>query len=336
MQQRLAALLALAAFGLLILVSRGSYTPAEDEVARISFQIATGPSDGTFFTIGQAMAGLISHPPGVGRCEISTVCGPSGVILSARTTRGSFDSITAVNNGLIDSAVVQADIAQAAVTGQAPFRRPQRQLRAVAALFSEQVHLVVLSGAAIGKVSDLIGKRVALGAAQSDSALTAREILYAFGVGPGSVRRIDSDDPAADLAAGKLDAFFVIAGAPSSMVAAALKSGKAKLLPIEGEVAQQLLKDDSQLAAGRIAAGAYPGTPETPTLATRAVWMVNARAPDSLVYGLVRALFNPANHAPLAASHPAAGEIELGSAAQNLPLPLHSGAARYYREVGKL
>jgi hypothetical protein len=336
MPQRLAALLALAVFGLAVLISRGSYTPAADEAARVSFQIATGPSDGTFFTIGQAMAGLISHPPGVGRCEISTVCGPSGVILSARTASGSFDNLTAVNNGLIDSALVQADMAQAAVKGRAPFRRPQRQLRAVAALFSEQVHLVVRANAAIAKVSDLAGKRVALGAPHSDSALTAREILYAFGVGPGAVRRIDSDDPAADLAAGKLDAFFVIAGAPSPLVAAALKSGKAKLLPIDGDAAQQLLKDDSQLAAGRIAAGAYPGTPETPTLATRAIWVVNARAPDSLIYGVVRALFNPANHAPLAASHPAAAEIGLGSAAQNLPLPLHSGAARYYREVGKL
>lgn len=336
MQQRLAALLALAAFGLLILISRGSHAPAGDEAARVSFQIATGPSDGTLFTIGQAMAGLISHPPGVGRCETSTVCGPSGVILSARTAQGSFDSLTAVNSGLIDSALVQADLAQAAVAGKTPFRRPQRALRAVAALFFEQVHLLVRADAAITKVSDLAGKRVALGAPHSDTALMTREILYAFGVGPGAVRRIDSDDPAADLAAGKLDAFFIIAGAPSLMVATALKSGKARLLPIDGDAVQQLLKDDSQLAAGRIAAGAYPGTPETPTVATRALWVVNARAPDSLVYGLVRALFNPANHAPLAASHPAAGEIDSGSAAQNLPLPLHSAAARYYREVGKL
>lgn len=337
--ERLAALFALAAFGLLVLLSLNSRTGAgTGEEARISFQIGAGPSDGTFFTIGQAIAGLISHPPGVGRCETSTVCGPSGVILSARTAPGAFDSLTAVNRGLIDSALVPADMAEAAAAGQGPFRRlgPQRHLRVIAALFTEPVHLVVRSDAPIARVSDLAGKRVALGATTSDAAMTAREILSAFGVGPGAVRRVDSDDPAADLAAGKLDAFFVIAGAPSPHVVKALATGKARLLPIDGDAASRLPQDDAQLAAATIAPGVYRGVGAVATLSTRAVWVVNDRAPDALVYGLARALFNPANRAALAASHPAAAEIDVATAAQAPPAPLHSGAARYYREVGKL
>lgn len=337
--ERLAALFALAAFGLLVLLSLNSRTgTGTGEEARISFQIGAGPSDGTFFTIGQAIAGLISHPPGVGRCETSTVCGPSGVILSARTAPGAFDSLTAVNRGLIDSALVPADMAEAAAAGQGPFRRlgPQRHLRVIAALFTEPVHLVVRSDAPIARVSDLAGKRVALGATTSDAAMTAREILSAFGVGPGAVRRVDSDDPAADLAAGKLDAFFVIAGAPSPHVVKALATGKARLLPIDGDAASRLPQDDAQLAAATIAPGVYRGVGAVATLSTRAVWVVNDRAPDALVYGLARALFNPANRAALAASHPAAAEIDVATAAQAPPAPLHSGAARYYREVGKL
>lgn len=337
--ERLAALFALAAFGLLVLLSLNSRTgTGTGEEARISFQIGAGPSDGTFFTIGQAIAGLISHPPGVGRCETSTVCGPSGVILSARTAPGAFDSLTAVNRGLIDSALVPADMAEAAAAGQGPFRRlgPQRHLRVIAALFTEPVHLVVRSDAPIARVSDLAGKRVALGATTSDAAMTAREILSAFGVGPGAVRRVDSDDPAADLAAGKLDAFFVIAGAPSPHVVKALATGKARLLPIDGDAASRLPQDDAQLAAATIAPGVYRGVGAVATLSTRAVWVVNDRAPDALVYGLARALFNPANRVALAASHPAAGEIDVATAAQAPPAPLHSGAARYYREVGKL
>jgi TRAP transporter TAXI family solute receptor len=336
--QRLAALFALAAFGVLILVSLNSRPGPGSDDARISFQIATGPSGGTLFTIGQAIAGLVSHPPGVGRCDTSTVCGPSGVILSARTSQGAIDSLTAVNNGLVDSALVQGDMVEAAIAGSGPFRKlgPQRHIRAIAALFADPMHLVVANGAHVQKVSDLVGKRINIGGVQSGGMVTARQILYAYGVGPGAFRRVDSDDPAADLIAGKLDAFFVLAGAPFASVTAALASGKAHLVPIDGDAAVRLTQDDAQLAVGRIPAGAYAGVGEVATLATRAVWIVNDRAPDALVYGLTRALFNPANHAALAASHPAAGEISAANAAQTPPAPLHSGAARYYREVGKL
>jgi len=336
--QRLAALFALAAFGVLILVSLNARAPGGTEGAHISFQIATGPSGGTFFTIGEAIAGLVSHPPGVGRCETSMVCGPSGVILSARTSQGSVESLTAVNSGLIDSALVPGDMVQAAITGQGPFRRqgPFRHVRVIAALFAEQVHLVVPTASRIGAVSDLFGKRVFIGAPQSGAAAMVRQLLYAYGVGPGGFRRVDSDDPAADLAAGKLDAFFVIAGAPTPAAQKALADGKARLVPIEGAAATRLTQGDAQLQAVTIPADAYPRTPPVATLATRAVWIVNDRASDALIYGLVRALFNPANHAALAASHPAAREIDVANAAQTLPAPLHSGAARYYREAGKL
>jgi len=216
MQERLTALLALALFGLGVLLSVSHGGAGAGDQARISFQIATGPSGGTLFTVGQAIAGLVSHPPGVGRCDTSTVCGPSGVILSARTSQGASDSLNAVNNGLVDSALVQAGMVDAAVTGSRPFRRPLRHIRVIAALFS---------------------------------------------------------DPAAQGSAG----------------------------------------------ADR-----------------RVIWVVNEKASDALVYGLVRALFNPANHAALADSNPAAGGIDISSAAQSPPAPLHSGAARYYREAGKL
>ena len=334
MQQRLAAIFALLAFGILVLWGLNwRAAPSADNGARVTFQIATGPSGGTFFTIGRAIAGLISHPPGVGRCETSTVCAPSGVILSARSAQGSFDNLRAVNSGLVESALVQADMVDAAVRGTGPFRRfgPQRNLRVIAALFPEEVHLVASSR--IGDVRDLSRKRVWLGPPDTDAGATARRILSAFRV---SVRPVDSEDPAQALAEGKIDAFFMLAAAPFGPVAQALSDGKARLVPIAGPVAERLLRQGPQLQHAAIAAGTYGDSAETPTIATRTLWVVNARVSDALIYGITKALFHPANREALTSSHPSAHQINENRATLELPAALHPGARRYYRETGVL
>jgi TRAP transporter TAXI family solute receptor len=336
MQQRLAAIFALVAFGILVLWGLNwRAAPRTENGARVTFQIATGPSGGTFFTIGRAIAGLISHPPGVGRCETSTVCAPSGVILSARSAQGSFDNLRAVNNGLVESALVQADMADAAVRGLGPFRRfgPQRNLRVIAALFPEEVHLVASVRSGIAGVGDLNRKRVWLGPSDTDAGITARRILSAFRV---SVRPVEGDDPAALLAEGKLDAYFLTAAAPFGVVAESLADKRARLVPIDGAPAERLLRQEPQLQGATIAAGTYPESPATATIATRTLWVVNARVSDTLVYGITRALFHPANHEALAASHPSAHQIDESRATLELPAPLHNGARRYYREAGIL
>jgi TRAP transporter TAXI family solute receptor len=337
MQQRLAALFALAAFAALVLWALNWRGPpmGEGTGGRVSFQIATGPSGGTFFTIGQAIAGIISHPPGMGRCQTSMVCGPSGTILSARTARGSFDNLRAVNDGLVDSALVQADMAEAAMGGTGPFRRfgPQRNIRVIAALFPEEVQLVASASAGIADVRGLSRKRVWLGLPDTDAGITARRILAAFRV---SVRVVEGEDPGALLAQGKIDAFFLTAAAPFGPVAQALEGGAAWLVPIEGPALERLLRQEPQLQHATLAAETYAKAPAVNTIATRTLWVVNARAPDARVYGITRALFNPANQDALVASHPSAHQIGLEGAALELPAPLHAGARRYYREAGVL
>src|SRR5665213_1735863 len=84
--------LAVPVLGALILAAG----PAEALSQRISFQILTGSTGGTYFPVGQLIAGLISHAPGVDRCERAPVCGPSGLILSARTPDGAVANVLSV------------------------------------------------------------------------------------------------------------------------------------------------------------------------------------------------------------------------------------------------
>jgi TRAP transporter TAXI family solute receptor len=108
------------------------------------------------------------------------------------------------------------------------------------------------------------------------------------------------------------------------------------LVPIDGEGRDRLLAKVPQLFPVVIPAGSYPGSPTIETVATRAWWFTRDSEPDSLIYGLTRALFNPANRDALAASHPSARNISLDRPMSDPPAAIHQGAARFYREAGKL
>src|ERR1700712_5540285 len=152
--------LAVPVFGMLILAAG----PAAALSQRISFQILTGSTGGTYFPVGQLIAGLISHPPGVDRCESSDVCGPAGLIISARTSDGAVANVLAVNSGRAESGLAQGDVVAQAVAGAGTFKKAgkQSQVRALAGLFTEDVHLIVLRQGKIDKIADLKGKRVSL------------------------------------------------------------------------------------------------------------------------------------------------------------------------------
>jgi TRAP transporter TAXI family solute receptor len=332
MQQRLTALLVVAGLVGLILSGLLAAGAASPPVGRISFQIATGSSAGAFFPVGQAIAGLISHPPGVDRCDAAPVCGPAGLVISVRTSQGAIDNVTEVNDGDAESGFAQSDVVAAAVKGRAPFHGKAAHIRVLASLFDEDVHLVVAAHAKIKSVADLRGKRVSLGDEGAGSSLTMREILYAYNLPDNSVKLVPPGDETdtALIQEGKLDAFFAVGGVPQPVLAALFAQGKIRLVPIDGAGRDRLIKMVPSFKTAVIPANLYAGQGATQTVATRALWIVRDSVPDDLVYGIARALFQPMNRAALGASHPSAREINLADAAVNLPAPLHAGAARFY------
>jgi TRAP transporter TAXI family solute receptor len=330
-----------AGFGLaaLVLVS-ALMAGGQTSVQRISFVIATGPTGGSYFPIGEAIAALISHPPGVYRCEQAGVCGPSGLIGSARTSPGAVANVLAVNSQMVDSALAQSDVIVEGVAGKGVFQQAGRQshVRAIAALYPEDVHVVATKASHIHAVGDLKGKRVSLGPATSGTSVTAGAILAAYRLSTAGMKinRDPSEVAAAKLDKGQLDAMFFVGGAPVPLVRELLASGGAVLVPIDGKSRERLLAQAKTLSADSIPAGLYPNAGKIETVSVRAVWIVNQSEPDVVVHGIAKALFNPANRDMLAGSHRSAQFIRIDSAAANLPVPLHPGAARFYAEMGKL
>ncbi|MES2293116.1 MAG: TAXI family TRAP transporter solute-binding subunit [Pseudomonadota bacterium] len=332
MSRRFAALRAVTAIAVLGL----SAAAVAADTPRISFQIATGSTSGTFFPVGEAIAGLISHPPGVNRCEAANVCGPAGLIVSARTSDGTVDNLLSVNDGGVESGLAQSDVIAAAIKGAGPFKTKGKQshVRVIASLFSEEVHLVVSEKAKVKSVADLKGKRVSLGLAGSGVGFTAREILAAYHVPEARLKTVTLDTAGAIalMKQDKLDAFFAVGGVPIEGVGDLLAAHTAKLVPITGPVRDRLVKSEPSLEPATIS---YPGQETVGTVSTRALWIVRDSVPEGLVYGITRALFNPANRDALSASHPSAREIGLTTAALMPPAPLHPGAARFYADAAR-
>jgi uncharacterized protein len=329
-----------AALGGLLALASSSIAQGIESPQRIAFQISTGSTTGSYFPLGQTIAQLLSHPPGVGRCQVADVCGPAGLIVSTRASEGSVANVIAVNSANVSSGIAQADVVALAVAGQGPFKRtgPATQLRVVANLYGEDIHLVAAKTANIKSVADLRGKRVSISGEGSATNNVARAILTAYRVPERSiVANNDSAEKATDLLqSGQLDAMFYVGGTPANLVEQLLDEGVAELIPVSGEGRTRLLRAQPYLYSHEIADGTYTGVGSVETVAVDALWITDASQPENLIYGVVKSVFNPANRAALDAERVGVHFMDLSAAAKGVTAPLHPGAARFFMEEGAL
>jgi len=328
-----------AAFSVLALAATGIAQGLEAP-QRVAFQISTGSTTGSYYPVGQMLADLLSHPPGVGRCQAVDVCGPVGLIVSTRASEGSISNVNAITSGNVSSGIAQADVVALAVAGKGAFAKtgPAKQLRVIANLYGEDVHLLAAKNANIKSVADLRGKRVSISTEGSGTINTARAVLAAYRLSERSiVANYDSGEKATDLLqSGALDAVFYVGGTPVNLIQQLLDEGVAVLVPINGEGRNRLLASQRYLYAHTIPEGAYSGAGEVETVAVDALWITDANQPEALIYALVKSVFNPANRPAIDAERVGAHFLELGSAAKGFTAPLHPGAARYFMEMGVL
>jgi TRAP transporter TAXI family solute receptor len=323
--------LMLAAAAVLMGGRQGSAQPA-----RQSFDILTGSAGGSYFPVGELIARVISHPPGLARCERSGVCAPPGIIVSARSSDGAIANVLTVNQGSATSGLAQAPVVAEAVAGRGVFRKQGRQthIRVMAELFSECLLLVARPG--IDSLADLRGKRVSLGSEGSGGDVIAAEALSAVGVRTAQIRRDGVELSAGRLRQGQIDAFFYLSSEPLPVVADLLARGAAHVVSLDDKTQARVLSRIPGLSSCYITPGLYRGTGPINAVAARTFWITNESAPAGTVYGLVRALYNPANRDLLAQGPRPAEEIQLHPIMGLGVVTLHPGAARFYRETGQL
>ena len=301
------------------------------------FRIGTGSPGASYFPIGGLIASAISNPPGSRPCDQGGSCGVPGLIAVAQTTRGSIENVEAIRSGTFESGLTQSDVAYWAYTGTSVFGKsgPVKNLRAIANLYQESLHIVVRAHAGIASIADLKGKRVSLGEKGSGTLVTARLVLEAYGLGEKRIKPayLPVGEAGDRLRAGTLDAIMIVSGYPVPAIADLAAAAPIALLAVEGETAAALRIKYPFFAVDIIPMDAYNTAANTITLGIGALWVVAAELDDDLVYGITKALWHKNTRKLLDQGSPIGRQIRVDTALAGLPIPLHPGAARYYGEI---
>lgn len=325
------------ALGLAITAGLATITAAQDIKF---FTIGTGGTAYTYYPVGGVIANAISKPPGSRECDAGGSCGVEGLIASAVSSRGSVDNVNAIISGLRNSGFAQSDVAYWAYTGTGTMegKEPAEDLRTIAALFEEHIHLVALADSGINSVADLKGKRVSLDEPGSGTYVDANLILEANGLALEDVtaEALKGNAASEALRNGKIDAFFVVAGYPTGSLVELASAAEIKLVPIDGAGAEALVEKYGFFAASDIPEGAYEGVGTTPTVAVGAQWFTSAKEDDDLIYEITKALWNDNSRKLLDVGHAKGKTITPDSALNGVGVPLHAGAERFYKEAGLL
>jgi TRAP transporter TAXI family solute receptor len=294
-------------------------TQARPEPIRPTVRLTTGPPGGGFYPIGERL--------GIAWARLLP-----DVNIEVHASAGGVANVEAIQQGNADVGFTFADVAYIAYEGQLDAARyPFDRLRGIAVLQWTPVHLVVGPNVGISTVQDLRGRRVGLGPPGSGTNLTASLVLHAFNVDINQVRTqlLSFDEAERRLIDGSLDAMFDNAVYPADSVLKATLAG-ARILPLTGKPVQRLNQDYPFLRMTLIPPETYTGVSSAVhTIGVESLLVCRRDLDEALVYQLTKYFFSVLPS--LSLSQDALRFVDPDQASAT-PIPLHEGAARYYRE----
>ncbi|GID94261.1 TAXI family TRAP transporter solute-binding subunit [Amorphoplanes digitatis] len=297
----------LAAGGLLAGCSR------QPEAGEVRLRLATGPAGAVYRRIGGALAERITEQvPGV---TVTTV--PSGA---------STDNIRMLRAGEVHLGLSSLDAAVTA-DGSVP-----EGLSAVCRLYDSHLHLVVMAGSDIDDFGDVEGRRVSLGARDSGTEFTSLRVLKLGRVNVDG-RYLSQAESAAALRDGGLDAMFSLTGVPTPAIADLAQRHPVRLIPLGGQADALVTAYPSSYTPATISATAYAGVPATRTVAVPNVLLARNDLPHDLVYSITETIFvHTGSIASGAEAVPEAWQINVRTGISTASIPLHPGAAAWFRD----
>ena len=289
-------------------------------LAELTF--TTGGTAGTYYAFGGVLAQYISDHSDV---KVTAVAG-----------EGSAANIDMLDMGYAQMGFVQSDVAYYAANGirfEQYEGAPITSFTALAALYNETVQLVTCNPD-IKSMDDLRGKNVSIGAAGSGVYFNAMDFLAAYDMTEADInpQYLSFGDSAEALRDGKIDAAFVVAGAPTVAVVDLCATKGAYLVSLDDEHVAKLKELNGAYTECTIPAGTYEGIDtDTKTVAVKAIIIANGDVTDDEAYTIVSTIFD--NEEEIASLHAKGAELDLSYAAE-CGLAYHPGAAKYFAEKG--
>ncbi|MEG2215402.1 MAG: TAXI family TRAP transporter solute-binding subunit [Oscillospiraceae bacterium] len=284
---------------------------------KTALSFGTGGDQGTYYGFGSVLSQYVSAN--------------TDVSVTAVTSGGSQANIEDLTAGNVQLGFVQSDVMSYAFNGTNLFEEPVTGFSVVAALYMEQVQIITLNPEIVS-VSDLVGKTVSVGAAGSGVYYNALDILGAYDITLDDITPVYQNfgDSAESLQDGKIDAAFIVAGAPTTAVSSLAATSSVYLVSIDDEHVAALIEKSPYYSAYTIAADVY-GTPEdVSTVAIGAVIIADDKVSEDAIYAFVSSIFE--NQKTIAESHAKGNEMSLEFATSITDVPYHPGAAKYFAE----
>ena len=283
--------------------------------------MGTGGTGGTYYAFGGVLSQYVTN---------------AGVNCVAVSTDGSKANIQGIASGDYQLGTVQSDVMAYAWNGTNTFEAEGKvdSFRVIGGLYAEAVQIITMDEN-IKSVADLAGKSVSIGAPASGVYFNAIDVLGAVGLTENDIKAQyqSFNDSVESLKDGKIDAAFVVAGAPTPAVVELMTTSKAYLVPVDGEVADKIMANCPYYTPYTIPAGTYAGQDaDVTTITVKATLIVSADTDEDTVYNVTKAIFD--NAEAIKGEHAKGAELSIDNATSGMTAPFHKGAARYFAEKG--
>ncbi len=299
--------------------SNSSTDGSSDSASGNQLRFVTGGTSGTYYAFGSVIAQHATNN--------------AGIKVTALAGNGSQANVEDLAAGNAELAFCQSDVMAYAYDGEKLFETPVTSFSTVAKLYTEQVQIVT-TNPEIKTVADLKGKNVSIGAGGSGTYFNAIDILGAYDLTEDDITATYQDfgDSADALKDGKIDAAFIVAGAPTTAITDLATTKDIYLVSLDEEHVNKLIETSPYYSSCTIASDVYDLDSDITTVGVGAVVLAADSVSEDDIYAFCADIFD--NAADLVDSHAKYAEVSLEEGASITTVPYHPGAAKYFSEKG--